>query len=160
MPLIALALIALVLMIYSMGAYSTSYVTLHDFQVYVDNVSVSLVARAEVNVTFALYNPSSLELRLIYIEEKVLLNGTRVPIEKPYISRYDMGGDYIRLLRAHANSTINIFGQVEDANFPSNYDPEADNDWSFDVVVSLENVPLVEVATLWRSVVFRTSSVK
>jgi hypothetical protein len=160
MPLIIITLVALVLIIYSMTAYSTSYATLRDFQVYVDNVSVSVAEKVEVNVTFVLFNPSGLELRLTYIEEKVLLNGTSISIERPYLSRYDTGGDYIRLLPTHANSTVNMVGQVEDATFRSSYDPNADYDWSFRVVVSLENVPLVEVATLWRSAFFHTAAFK
>jgi hypothetical protein len=155
-PLAAITAVSLSITAFSLTAYLKSYSVLHDFNVYVGTVSVSANEKVELNVTFILYNPSEYELKLIYIKEDVFLNGNRILINDPFVSKYQLGREYISLLST-GNSTVNVVVLIERKNFPD-YNPSANNHWSFRVVVSLENVPLIGFATLTRFAVFQNAS--
>lgn len=156
LPLFAITLASLSITAFTLSIYLKSYSILHDFNVYVRMVSVSLDEKIGLNASFILYNPSEYELRLVYIKEDVFLNGNYILINDPFISKYQLGRDYVSLLPP-GNSTFNVVVSIEPKNFLG-YDPNADNEWSFRIVVSLENVPLIGFATLTRFAVFQNTS--
>lgn len=158
-PLIAVTLVSVVYASYSYEAYSASYSTLHEFAVFVKDVAVSYGQVVEVNTTFVLYNPSSTELLLTYLEETVSLNSSRISLENSFISKYMFQRDYVIRLSPHSNSTFSFVGQVKTGSFPGGYDQSAGNQWDYELLVSLDEIPLLKTASLSRYASFRTGSI-
>ncbi|MEM3629425.1 MAG: hypothetical protein QXE06_08675 [Candidatus Bathyarchaeia archaeon] len=120
-------------------------------------MSISFGNKIELNVSYVLYNPCEYELKLVYIKEDVFLNGNSILIKDPFISKYQLGRDYVSLLPP-GNSTVNMVVLIDPKNFIG-YNTEAVNEWNFRVVVSLEDVPLIGFATIIRFTAFQTLSV-
>ena len=157
-PLIAVTLVSVVYASYSYEAYSSSYATLHEFTAFVEDVAVSYGQAAWVNTTFVLYNPSSTELLLTYLQETVYLNSSMISLESSFISKYMLQQDYVIKLSPHSNSTFRFDGQVKTGGFPTNYNQSAGNQWNYVLLMTLDDVPLLKIASLYRYASFETGS--
>ena len=158
-PLISIALVSLGFGVYFFEEYSDSYSTLYEFAVYVNDITVTYGQKIEVNTSLVFYNPSESELKLTYFEaERVFLNNTRIVFENPFVSKHQFQRDYVIKLPARSNSSYDFLGYVEAENFSDNYDSLATNEWNFRMIITLDNVPLLKIASLSRFAFFRTGS--
>ncbi|MDI6846525.1 MAG: hypothetical protein QMD23_00095 [Candidatus Bathyarchaeia archaeon] len=121
---------------------------MHDFKVYVDGVQIIKNGVYAININFTIYNPSDQNLRLKYLRPLVELNGRSIELEDPPFLK-PQPGTVFNLL-ANKNTTLVFSKNLKSWNL------NAENGlWFFIVYITVEGLPLVEMATLQRVVKYK-----
>lgn len=154
LPLLVTCLISLIVGIYSLTLYTSTFFILNKLKVYVKSIHV-LNEPLAICINFTINNPSNLELKLVYFRPEISLNGVRIPLEEPSFIKYPTGSELT--IPSMCNVSIPFSKRIDPSfsqTFWQLYNENSDNEWFFNVYFSLKNVPLVDVSTLQRYVYF------